>query len=208
MTSKSDELIYKNSNTYRLHADNLRWTLLGGYAVFLTAIVGFSHPPTNSLSISDPKISFLAFILSFSYLWILAIQNWFYNLFARWVQDCESCIIEKRPLRSLKTFADSIGPSVSPYHPSFFLSQLLVGSVAYYFLTITLKNANFPWLTQPILSLESWLVFVIWLVGLIIYFAILNVFFLNWQEWVYEPIIMRLSNLYKPLDKEIDVKLN
>jgi hypothetical protein len=75
MASEADKLNCVNSNTYRLHADNLRWSLLGGYAAFLAAILTFSGGGTHTISLQDPAVTILAFILSFGYLWILAVQN-------------------------------------------------------------------------------------------------------------------------------------
>jgi hypothetical protein len=40
--AKANELIYQKCNEYRLHADNLRWTLLAGYGVFFGA-AGFEN---------------------------------------------------------------------------------------------------------------------------------------------------------------------
>jgi hypothetical protein len=202
MPSDTDKLIYQNSNTYRLHADNIRWTLLGGYSVFLVAIVGLSQPTTTSITAIPPAISLLAFILSFGYLWILAIQNWFYNLFARWVDDCEYRLIAGVPLRSLQTLAKSAGPTVSPFHPAFFFSQLLVGTVSFFFLVLTINNLTIPRLTPILLSLPPWLVLLFKAVGLILYFGLLNMVFRRWHNLVYQPIIRRLSNLYVPLQKE------
>jgi hypothetical protein len=197
MTSATDKLVYQASVTYRLHLDNLRWTLLGGYAIFLAAIVGLSQLTTNTIAISQPSISLLAFILSFVYLWILAIQNWFYNLFARWADDCETQLIGGNPLLSLQTFAKYAGPTISPFHPAFFFAEILVGSVAYFFLTLTIKNSTIPGLTEILLSVPTWLTIFLWGGVFVLYFTFLNVVFLRWDKMVYKPIIRRFSNLYQ-----------
>lgn len=197
MVTDADKLIYQNSNKYRLHADNLRWTLLGGYAVFLAAIVGLSTHEQSTISLTEPPINFLAFILSFCYLWVLAVQNWFYNLFARWVSDCEYRLIRKIPLHSLDETAKIYGPSVSPYHPAFFLAEITVGSVAYHFLVNSIIDIGFQ--DSFISSINESQIPIIWLAGYILYFWILNLFFRNWQKLVYEGIIKKLSNLYKPI---------
>jgi glucose uptake protein GlcU len=194
MPSESDKLIYQNSNTYRLHADNLRWSLLGGYAVFLAAIVSFAQPTANTIDISQPIISLLAFLLSFAYFWILAVQNWFYNLFAKWVDDCEYRLVAGIHLQSLHSLAKAEGNTVNPFHPAFFLAELLVGTIAYFFLALTIKNSTIP----------TWLISFLWVLGMILYFALLNVMFLKWDKLVYKPIIMRLSNIYKPVKVETD----
>ena len=198
MTTDADKLIYQNSNAYRLHADSLRWTLLGGYAVFLAAVLGLSSPGATSAAIMNPILTLLGFIVSFAYLWILAVQNWFYNLFARWVDDCESRLVKDERLRGLQTFAKAAGSSISPFHPAFFFAEMLVGSVAYYLLAQTIVNATVPVMTPALLALPSWASTGLWVVGFIGYFGILNVVFLRWDRMVYKPVLSKLSNLYQP----------
>ncbi len=101
--AKTDELIYKNANQYRLHADNLRWTLLGGYAAFIVAILSLSK--SNIDIINNAIFYLLLFAVSWGYFWILAVQNWFYNLFARFVDDCENRLTLGKNLQTLKSFA-------------------------------------------------------------------------------------------------------
>lgn len=197
-TTEADKLIYQNSNTYRIHADNLRWSLLGGYAVFLAAITGFSQSDSGIISINDPSISLLAFLLSFIYLWILAVQNWFYNLFARWVDDCENKLINGVQLVSLHQFAGENGAAINPFHPAFFFAEVLVGSVAYFFLTLTIKNISIPFLAPLLATFPTWVINLLWIFLFILYVGGLNIVFLKWDKCVYKPIITRLSNLYKP----------
>jgi hypothetical protein len=42
----------------------------------------------------------------------------------------------------------------------------------------------------------------LWLVGFIGYFGILNFVFRRWNRLVWKPILEKLSNLYKPVDIE------
>lgn len=81
--SISDEELFKSANSYRLHQDVLRWTLLAGYAAFLVGI----------LSIEDAKLPSPArtvlVVIGVCYMFILAVENFFYNLFAEYVKDCE-----------------------------------------------------------------------------------------------------------------------
>jgi hypothetical protein len=202
MATEIDALIYKNSNTYRLHADNLRWTLLGGFAAFLAALLGLSQAASSPLQLTDPNVAILAFGLSFFYLWILAVQNWFYNLFARWVDDCEARLTAGKPLRTAQAFARSAGPSISPFHPAFFLAEIIVGSVAYFFLSLAIRSASIPWLTPLLQKLSSQGSSLLWLVGFMCYFGILNFVFRRWNRLVWKPILEKLSNLYKPVDIE------
>ena len=192
MPTDADKLIYQNCNTYRLHADKLRWALLGGYVVFLAALVGLSRGNNANVSLDDPRITFLSFFLSFAYLGILAVQNWFYNLFSQWVGECENRLINGERLRGMGSFAKERGRTITPYHPAFFLALLLVGLVAYYFGVLTLSLVV-PQIVGWVDPYQVWA----WLVGMILYFTILHLFFRKWNSMIYEPIIVKLSNLYK-----------
>jgi hypothetical protein len=200
MASEADKLIYVNSNTYRLHADNLRWSLLGGYAAFLATLVGLSQNAVGAVTLANPYITLLAFLLSFAYLWILAVQNWFYNLFARWVDDCEQRLVGNRRLCTLRDFAMGAGAAVSPFHPAFFLAEISVGTVAYFFFTVSLYNADVP-IFEPLWNLPRWRQVALWIVCMVLYFVLLNVIFAHWQSWVYARLIRPLSNLYQPLGR-------
>jgi hypothetical protein len=206
MPSEADKLIYQNSNTYRLHTDNLRWTLLGGYAAILAAIVSFAPSGTDTLDINKPIISLIAFILSFAYFWILAVQNWFYNLYAKWVDDCEYRLIAGRHLQSLQSIAKTEGETISPFHPAFFLAELIVGTIAYSFLALTIRNSTVPNLTPILQAMPAWLAFFLWLGGMALYFYVLNDIFRKWNRLVYKPIILRLSNIYKPVKVETETR--
>jgi sulfur transfer protein SufE len=62
---------------------------------------------------------------------ILAVQNWFYNLFARFVDDCEDRMVKGLCLISLHSFAQEKGQEINPFHPAFFLAALIVATIAY-----------------------------------------------------------------------------
>lgn len=199
--NNNDKLIYENSNKYRLHADNLRWTLLGGYAAFFAALLSmFKSSPTTSI-INNTAITSLIFIISFLYLWILAIQNWFYNLFARWVDDCEYRLVKEIKLRPLQDFASSKGSTVNPYHPAFFLAEIIVGILSFCFLALTIKNINIPVISKFLQTIPKWIITALWIVLFCSYFGFLNFVFKKWDKYVYKRIIVKLSNLYKPVSK-------
>lgn len=185
----SNELIYKNSNKYRLHADNLRWSLLGGYIAFAAAVFSFSkNNNTDSVFLTT-----LACFVSFAYLWVLAVQNWFYNLFAR--------LVDGRTLQSLQSFAQQKGKEISPYHPAFFFAELIVGSITYYFLCLTTDKIYIPWITDLIYKIHPTMPLVLKGIGFVFFFLSLHMVFRKWNSLVYEPIIKKLSNLYKPVDR-------
>ncbi len=66
------KLLYEKANTYRLHADNLRWTLLGGYGVFYAAVAAQLKDATQAIpTLPIVIISFSLFIVSIFYLRLL-----------------------------------------------------------------------------------------------------------------------------------------
>jgi len=200
--SEVNSLIYKNANTYRIHTDNLRWTLLAGFAAFLTGFFSILDLNEIEIGILDFKISILLFIISFGYLFILAVQNWFYNLYARFVDECEERLVKGDNLRTLQQFAKEIGPEITPYHPAFFIAIVIVGSTALFFLYLAIADLYIPKISTFINSLNNNLVIVVSLFLVAVYFAVLHLVFKHWNKFIYKPIIVRFSNIYKPIISE------
>ncbi len=199
MSDESDtqKTIYKKSHEYRLHTDNVRWTLLGGYAVFLAAAFGLTPKDKGLIHLNDATFAFLLFVASFAYLWILAVQNWFYNLFARFADECESRLISGLKMRSLQDFAVAKGSTITPFHPAFFFAELIVTSFAYYFLYLSLTNLYLPGVSEFIHCLPTAPVKWFPWAGLVLYFWILNYLFKHWDSIVFKRFIEPFSNLYK-----------
>jgi len=209
-----DRLLYEKSNTYRLHADNLRWTLLGGYAAFFAAATTLLSPQNTANHFETVAINILLFIVSYGYLLVLAVQNWFYNLFAKFVKECEQRLCDGKPLRPLEEFAVHQGPYVNPFHPAFFFAELVVAITSFYFLysafvlplrafidslihTIPPTSQIIPTLIFigiPVVILTSYLIFT-------------NYFLLKrWNSTVYKWLIVPFSNLWQPLHDENKTK--
>ena len=190
---ESRRLIYEKSNTYRLHADNLRWTLLFGYAAFVTGVLAALPDITQSTQLQPyvPYLSFLLFLISNLYLFILAVQNWFYVLFADFVNECESKLLADQPLRTMQEFAKERGGQINGFHPAFFFALVIVVLTSSAFLMMTIE----PWIeTSPLLPWAKVLLSVaIFVLLLTIYLGL----FKNWDRCVYKPIIQRLSSLLK-----------
>jgi hypothetical protein len=115
----SDDELFRNANSYRLHQDTLRWTLLAGYAAFLVGIIGFSGRSVLSLGIGLVAIGNC-------YMFILGVENFFYNLFSEYVKDCESKRDAKENLRTLRQFTKEEARRIGPFHHSFFFAMLIV----------------------------------------------------------------------------------
>ena len=211
-----DYLIYQKSNTYRLHADNLRWTLLGGYAAFFAATVTLLPGNNNIGSIESVAINILLFIVSIGYLLVLAVQNWFYNLFALFVKECEQRLCDGKSLRPLEEFAVQQGSHVTPFHPAFFFAELVVAITSFYFLysafAIPLRSfLDFSF--DSIISehqLVSTLTFIdSVLVILAAYLILLNYFlFRRWNAIIYKRLIVPFSNLWQPLHDGREPNIN
>jgi len=59
-------------------------------------------------------------------MFVLAVENFFYNLFAEYVKDCEAKRDAKEKLRTLRQFAKDEARRVGPFHHSFFFAMLIV----------------------------------------------------------------------------------
>jgi len=169
----SDEALFRNANSYRLHQDILRWTLLAGYAAFLLGILSIESAKVQELS----RIVLVA--IGICYMLILTIENFFYNLFAEYVKDCESKSDLNEKLRTLKEFSESEVERIGPFHHSFVFALLIVlfGNVA---ITAPLPSVR----TRIILYIMNSLMFILIL--------------LFWRPIVY-PIIV------KPIQKIFDI---
>lgn len=164
-----NRLIYEKSNRYRLHADVVRWALLGGYAAAFAAMLQVQ---------SNTNINYLFFAISVVFVFVLAVQNWFYNLFAGFVRECECRLVEGTNLRPLEAFAKSEGENNTPYHPSFIFALVTVLLTSTVFMYRASGNM-FCSVLNGLLLLTT-------------FFAL----FANWDRWVYKPFLKRLSNLF------------
>lgn len=198
----SNQLIYQNSNIYRIHSDNLRWTLLGSFVAILAATYTISKSEISDIISINPSVSFILFVVSFCYLWILAIQNWFYNLFAKFVDECEYRLWIGSRLRPLQEFANEMGNTISPFHPAFFFAELIVSTIGYCFLFLSIKNAYIPNVSEFLNGLPPNILIFLAIELFLIYFGALNVIFMNWDKTVYKKLIVPLSNLYNPTHKK------
>jgi hypothetical protein len=136
----TDKDLLENANKYRLHQDVLRWTLLGGYAVFFTATANIlaNESFANKHELYGPTCITL-FIIGNCYMFVLAVENWFYNLFARHVADCEAKIMAGKMPLTVADFARQHAKSINPFHPSFFFALLVtvLGNTVYLYFGVS-----------------------------------------------------------------------
>jgi len=96
--------------------------------------------------IDDPifftLVSLVFFSVGFVYFLICGVENWFYNLFADYVKECNRIITksrnakkneEQKLLPTLNAFTGQHSKNVSPEHTSFipFLSVIAIGNNSY-----------------------------------------------------------------------------
>jgi hypothetical protein len=183
-----DSALYQNANTYRIHQDTLRWSLLAGWAAFFTATIALLGG--EKISNSKPlfcSLSVVLFLVGNAYLLVLAVENWFYNLFADYVRECEERLIKDTRLRALAEFGHEKGRSIDPFHPSFFFVLLLVvlGNSLYLFQLISgvvqTRGAQI----------------VIMLLFTICYFSFCHWVLRRWNSTIYKRVIEPLQHLYK-----------
>jgi hypothetical protein len=186
--------LYENANKYRLHQDTIRWTLLAGYAAFFAA--------TATLLMSEPvqacvrwriALSLVLFAIGAAYLIVLAVENWFYNLFSGYVRDCEENITLKQSLRTMAAYSKDAAPHISPFHPSFYFAELILLAGNGFYLYAALDALSERPIYFICLSNEAVFAFT-WL----FYATFCHYCLRNWNQRVYKPFIEKLQNIYRP----------
>ena len=182
--NEKDRALYANANTYRIHQDNVRWTLAGGYAAFIGATVKIlsDKDVTNDIFfLLSLAIAFL--LIGTFYLLILGVENWYYNYFADYVRDCETQIHKSLELRTLSSFGNKHKEEISPVHPSFIfvLSIVALGNSYYIFVILRklIHDASYCW----------------YLLITLIYFLIILLLFRNWNKTVF-PWVEKYQHLW------------
>jgi len=118
LTKEKNRALYTNANTYRLHQDNLRWTLAGVYGAFLAGSIKVLSGFTDDNSLRIFALIFL--LIDTAYLLILGVENWYYNLFSQYVKKCEELINKNKTLTTLKAFATKkVRDEITPIHASY-----------------------------------------------------------------------------------------
>jgi len=84
--------MYDKAHTLRLHQDNLRWTILGGYFALMGGVLAFLEKG-NLCSNQRSAVICFAFVANNLVLLIVAVENWYYNLFTKFVHHCEDCLL-------------------------------------------------------------------------------------------------------------------
>ncbi len=213
---KQDFEIYRNINRYRLHEDNLRWSILGSYAAFMAALFSVNNGETGRFVISNTLLSLSLLLVTTGYFWILAIQNWFYNLFKYFVDECEFRIINNLRLRTLQEYAAENGKMITPYHPAFIIPLFLLGWLSMIIGLNTLRTI--PVINYQVIKLTSTSygfevgIIVLIVLSLLIHIFIFHQIIKNWNSFIYNRWIKKLTKIYgspqlsMPVDREKTVE--
>lgn len=182
-----NELLYEKCHNYRLHADKLRWTLLAGFVAFFAVITPAisGNGPLKIPKAYESEVFFALALISIFYLLILAVQSWYYNVFAEYATHCDDELVGDGKLVSLKEFRTNIldKSSISPMHPSFSFAILLVWSVTY---ALVLAGLHGRQDCFSILVNEN--VFLSWLVSLVFVVLIFKYFWNIIYRFLIAPI--------------------
>lgn len=173
----SDEELFKTATTYRIHQDTLRWTLLAGYAAFLVGILSIDVSKFSNL------IKILLVAIGICYMFILAVENFFYNLFSEYVKDCELRLSTKESLRTLKEFSENKANMISPFHHSYFFAMLVV-LLGNFTISSTIGNSKIELIVNGLNT-----------------FAFILIFFM-WRRFVYPYIVIPIQKIFEVRDED------
>ena len=180
--------IYENANKYRLHQDNIRWTLAGGYVVFLVASVKIITDIDDPFFLSI--LAFVFFCVGLAYLIICGVENWFYKLFAEYVKECDKAIGESKRLPTLTQYTGAHNKEITPEHPSFipFLSAFAIGNNAYIALLLFKWFGNAAWAVKVSAAFFC-------IIFTIFSFLVFREFVAEWNDLVY-PFVKKYQHLW------------
>jgi len=185
---ETDRLIYQNINLYRLHADNLRFSLFTGYIAAIAASIYYFSNQRFSLAYCG-----LVYAVSLLFMMVIAIQNWFYVLFARFMRDCEQKLADGEPLSTLNEFAESNGSSIKPSHPTFDMIMYIFSILEGYLLYLLVLN-GFNW-SSALWGNDLFKV-LLFLLATGASLALIIICYRKWDKLIYRRVIKKTSSLF------------
>ena len=123
--------LFENANAHRVHADMIRWMLM---AAFFTLFEVVKSLKTENLLIY--------WLISLLFLCAIMVQQWYYNVYALYVKNCEDHIIKKIDLLTLHQFEERFGWIVKLTHSSFLIMLIIAALCCSELLSIYLGYRN------------------------------------------------------------------
>jgi len=123
--SDPKQVMYDKAHVLRLHQDNLRWTILGGYFALMGGVLALLEKGTLC-SEQQSVVAWFAFVANNLILLIIAVENWYYNLFTKFVHHCEGSLVQNSQPKTLKEFQNQNAASVSVFHYSYAFLYFIV----------------------------------------------------------------------------------
>ncbi|HNX00569.1 MAG TPA: hypothetical protein PLE74_10980 [Candidatus Cloacimonadota bacterium] len=182
-----DKLIYQNINTYRLQGDNLRFQLFLGYLASMAAMIYYLSTINthNEISIQSSIFGIAVYIISLLYILILAVENWFYILFARFMSECEERLRNGIRLRTLHQYSLAQGNNINPIHPSFNFALVIYCILESYLLFVIFLIFSKKYL----IGVSSFIIVLSFVGILAIHFLLLTLLFYHWEPLIYKKLI-------------------
>ena len=129
---KWNQILFDNANKCHTHQDNLRWTLSGGFAAFFYGSIILLHNERVAPDlVLTHNLHLLFFILGTLYWIAISVEGWYYNLYLRYLIECEERIILGQRLYPLAKFDRK---NVKMFHPSFSPVLILIAAANSYHL--------------------------------------------------------------------------
>ncbi len=186
-----DKLLYQNINTYRLHADNLRFQLFLGYLAAFVAILSylFTLKDVPVISTQAAILCIALYLVSLLYMLVLAVQNWFYILFAKYMGECETRLRHGIHLRTLQEFTSEKGCKINPNHPAFnfvLLIYCILESILGFLVFVLLIPSHLTYRLSGLMAFGI----------LCLHVFLLSLMLIKWNTVVYESLIVKFSALF------------
>jgi len=167
----TNQLMYDKAHTLRLHQDNLRWTIIGGYFALMGGVLALLEKG-NFCSEQHCVVGWFAFVANNLVLLIFAVENWYYNLFTKFVHHCEDSLLHNLQPKTLEQFRDENAACVSVFHYSY----------AFIYFIVILTNTFFAY------QYLQWKP-----LGLLAYITVCFLLLLFWRHTIYKCFLCPLK---------------
>jgi len=107
---------------------------------------------------------------------MIAVQNWYYNLFAAYVRECEQKLSAGEALRSLSQFETDkkVLKKIEPHHPAFSFALFIVALTSVWFLIPIIDRLGRPINYWPFQGHRLWAILAVYLLYATVFIALFN----------------------------------